>query len=101
MSADEAALHNLLGIDRGNTAWMDAALCAQEDPDIWFPERGESRDPVKAHLTYKKQVAMAARICKECPVETQCLADARERGETDGVWGGVDFHVPKGKSRAA
>lgn len=56
--------------------WMDDALCAQTDPDLFFPEKGGS-------------AATAKRICHECPVAGECLAYALEHGEREGIWGGL------------
>jgi WhiB family redox-sensing transcriptional regulator len=56
--------------------WQDAALCAQSDPEAWFPEKGAS-----AH--FPKQ------ICRACPVRIECLGYALEGGQTFGVWGGL------------
>lgn len=53
------------------TAWMDQALCANRDPEIWFDERR----------------AEAKRICAECPVSQQCGALGGD--EYRGIWGGV------------
>ena len=62
-------------------AWMDAALCAQADPDRWTdPGRGSgSRVP--------------KRICGRCPVARECDAHASTLHAYDGlamtgVWGG-------------
>lgn len=56
--------------------WMDDALCAQADPDSFFPERGGSpRD--------------AKKVCLSCPVIAECRAYALGRDERFGVWGGL------------
>jgi WhiB family redox-sensing transcriptional regulator len=52
--------------------------CAGADPDLFFPFPGEPTAPAKA-------------ICGRCPVRAACLAQARARGERDGIWGGVDL----------
>jgi len=57
-------------------AWTDGALCAQADPEDWFPEKGQSTRIAKA-------------ICCRCPVKAPCLAYALDRGERFGVWGGL------------
>lgn len=97
MSGTEAALYSLLGLDRANTSWMDWALCAQEDPDIWFPVKWNSGGPADDRATYAEQVQRAIEICLDCPVRAQCLADAESRNEQNGIWGGQDFYVPKGR----
>lgn len=54
--------------------WQEQALCAQTDPDLWFPDVGHS-------------TAAAQEICRRCPVQFQC-AQAGE-WEQHGVWGGL------------
>jgi WhiB family redox-sensing transcriptional regulator len=56
--------------------WRDRALCAQVDPDIFFPDKGESSTAAK-------------RVCASCEVRAECLQDALDRGERFGVWGGL------------
>ncbi|MCX2731791.1 WhiB family transcriptional regulator [Saccharopolyspora sp. NFXS83] len=57
--------------------WHRSALCAQTDPDAFFPEKGRT-----AHL--------AKRICASCEVREDCLRYALEHGETAGIWGGLN-----------
>jgi WhiB family redox-sensing transcriptional regulator len=56
--------------------WMDEALCAQTDPDMFFPEKGGSARSAK-------------RVCASCDVREQCLDYALATGQTEGVWGGL------------
>lgn len=56
--------------------WQERALCAQVDPDAWFPGKGESP-------------RLAKQTCAACPVREQCLDYAIEHGETFGIWGGM------------
>ncbi len=69
-------------------AWMADGLCAQTDPEAFFPERGGS---VKA----------AQAVCQECPVRVTCLNYAIENGERYGVWGGVAERNRRGMRRAS
>ena len=57
-------------------AWHDLARCAETDPEMFFPEKGESVRPAK-------------RVCAGCEVRAECLQDALDRGERFGVWGGL------------
>ena len=59
-------------------AWVDDAICAQTDPELWFPSPGESNTEAKA-------------ICADCPVRDACLADAlATRPQEDwGIRGGT------------
>ncbi len=56
--------------------WMDDALCAQTDPEIFFPENGGSTRNAK-------------RICGGCDVREECLQYALRTGQTVGVWAGL------------
>ncbi len=57
-------------------AWHRDALCAETDPEIFFPEQGGSVSEGKA-------------ICAECTVRAECLDYALETGQRFGTWGGV------------
>lgn len=70
-----AALLDILRIEPSGD-WRDSALCAQTDPDAFYPENGGSTRAAK-------------RICADCPVQNECLLDALDRGEEFGVWGGL------------
>ncbi|MFP5577158.1 MAG: WhiB family transcriptional regulator [Acidimicrobiia bacterium] len=55
---------------------MAVGACRGADPDVFFPDRGESLEPAK-------------RICGECVVRDECLEHALRNGERFGVWGGT------------
>ena len=56
--------------------WAAQALCAQTDPEIFFPEQGQSANAAIA-------------ICDDCPVQVQCLNYALASPvPLHGVWGG-------------
>lgn len=56
--------------------WQDRALCAQTDPEAFFPEKGGSTREAK-------------RICQSCPVRAECLEYALAHDERFGIWGGL------------
>ena len=56
--------------------WAAEAVCAQSDPEIFFPDKGQS-------------YGIAKQICRVCPVQVQCLTFALDNGETHGIWGGT------------
>lgn len=62
--------------DDENLAWQGDALCAQTDPEAFFPEKGGSTREAK-------------RICDGCEVRSQCLDYALENDERFGIWGGM------------
>ncbi|WP_081815123.1 WhiB family transcriptional regulator [Leifsonia aquatica] len=57
-------------------AWQTDALCAQTDPEAFFPEKGGSTRDAK-------------RICTSCEVRSQCLEYALANDERFGIWGGL------------
>ena len=56
--------------------WQERALCAQTDPEAFFPEKGGSTRDAK-------------RICQTCEVKSQCLEYALANDERFGIWGGL------------
>jgi WhiB family redox-sensing transcriptional regulator len=66
--------------------WAERALCAQADPDAWFPEKG-----------HRELAQLAKRICAHCPVRAPCLQYALSGADTwggiaTGIWGGTTPH---------
>jgi WhiB family redox-sensing transcriptional regulator len=62
--------------DDGALGWQSEALCAQTDPEAFFPEKGGSTRDAK-------------RICTSCDVRAQCLEYALQNDERFGIWGGL------------
>lgn len=60
----------------GALAWQVDSLCAQTDPEAFFPEKGGSTRDAK-------------KICTSCEVRAQCLEYALENDERFGIWGGL------------
>jgi WhiB family redox-sensing transcriptional regulator len=71
------------------TAWMVEAVCAQTDPDAFFPERDRS-DPRPAKA-----------VCRVCPVRVECLEYAQQRRDRFGIWGGLSPEERAARRRAA
>jgi len=59
-------------------ARYEGALCAQSDPEVFFPEKGESSKNAKL-------------ICAACPCRDLCLEDALVNDEQHGIWGGLSY----------
>ena len=62
--------------DDNPLSWQTDALCAQTDPEAFFPEKGGSTRDAK-------------RICTTCEVKAQCLEYALQNDERFGIWGGL------------
>jgi WhiB family redox-sensing transcriptional regulator len=56
--------------------WYDQALCAQTDPEMFYPEKGGS-------------VREAKKVCLACEVRDNCLTYALDNDERFGIWGGL------------
>ena len=66
----------LLEPEAEDAGWQERALCAQTDPEAFFPEKGGSTRDAK-------------KICTTCEVKAQCLDYALQNDERFGIWGGL------------
>jgi WhiB family redox-sensing transcriptional regulator len=57
-------------------SWQERALCAQTDPEAFFPEKGGSTRDAK-------------KVCVGCEVRSECLEYALQHDERFGIWGGL------------
>lgn len=64
------------GFYERDVSWHDDAVCAQTDPELFFPDKGGSTKEAKD-------------VCAECLVRAECLEYALDVGERFGVWGGA------------
>jgi WhiB family redox-sensing transcriptional regulator len=62
--------------DDGIMGWQERALCAQTDPEAFFPEKGGSTREAK-------------KVCTGCDVRAECLEYALANDERFGIWGGL------------
>ncbi len=60
----------------GDASWRLEALCAETDPEAFFPEKGGSTRDAK-------------RVCSGCTVRAECLEFALANDERFGIWGGL------------
>ena len=56
--------------------WHLYANCLGINPDLFFPERGESTREAKT-------------VCQSCSVREHCLESALRNTEKFGIWGGL------------
>jgi WhiB family transcriptional regulator, redox-sensing transcriptional regulator len=66
----------LLDEDAEEPGWQERALCAQTDPEAFFPEKGGSTREAK-------------KVCLTCEVRDECLEYALMNDERFGIWGGL------------
>ena len=67
---------SLVPSDSEPAGWQEKALCAQTDPEAFFPEKGGSTREAKG-------------VCSSCEVRSECLEYALENDERFGIWGGL------------
>ncbi len=78
-SADRGPVFNGLwtaGLEADAQSWQERALCAETDPEAFFPEKGGSTREAK-------------KICTGCEVKAECLEYALANDERFGIWGGL------------
>jgi len=56
--------------------WHHRAACRGLDPQLFFPQPGESTVEAEA-------------VCRSCSVSRECLDEAIAIGEPNGIWGGM------------
>ncbi len=65
-----------IGAEADAQSWQEQALCAETDPEAFFPEKGGSTREAK-------------KICTGCEVKAECLEYALANDERFGIWGGL------------
>ena len=81
-------------VDTEALAPVEDVPCAGDDGDQWF-------------TSHPSAVERAKSLCRTCPLRESCLAEAVDRREPWGVWGGelfengaiVTFKRPRGRPR--
>lgn len=68
--------------------WQELALCAETDPEAFYPEKGKPTAPAK-------------RICLACEVRAECLEYALTHDERFGIWGGLSERERRALKRRA
>lgn len=92
MSDQHDALNELLAdlLDYGPPPgdWILRGLCAQTDPDAFFPAKGGS-------------TLSARRVCSRCEVQAECKDYAIKTGQKYGVWGGLSSRELRDETKGA
>lgn len=64
----------------------DGPRCMDADPEVFFPEKGQSASPAKL-------------ICHSCSVKVECGDIAIEEDEPYGVWGAMTTRERRAEKR--
>ena len=75
-------------IDMPNFSDEGDPLCAQTDPDLFFPVDVIDVGGYRGHATYYSEKT-AKKICEECPYKIRCLDYALDNPDLLGIWGGT------------
>lgn len=65
--------------------WHNDAACSPELQYLFFPPWYFERKDEKIQREKK-----AKEICRTCPIQADCLSEALERNEPNGIWGGTN-----------
>jgi WhiB family redox-sensing transcriptional regulator len=78
LGRDVAPVYSLFAgpADAALPGWRDLALCAETDPEAFFPEKGGSTREAK-------------KVCGGCEVRRECLEYALASDQRFGIWGGM------------
>ncbi len=68
--------------------WMADGLCAETDPELFYPEKGGSTREAK-------------QVCTRCSVRPECLSYALANDERFGIWGGESEPARRRMTRPA
>lgn len=66
----------------------DRAACRGVGSALFFPDEEDEDE-------YQRQATEALMLCAGCVGAAQCLEGALQRGEKSGIWGGIDFGLPR------
>jgi WhiB family transcriptional regulator, redox-sensing transcriptional regulator len=76
-----SALASSLALSSASYSWRSGALCRDTDPELFFPVGTTGQALV--------QIAMAKKVCGECPAAEECLEFALTTNQDSGIWGGT------------
>jgi WhiB family redox-sensing transcriptional regulator len=63
--------------DREAGHWTEQAVCAQIDPEMFFPTN---------EMNNTRELSLALAACQDCPVRRPCLREGMQNDH--GIWGG-------------
>lgn len=72
-----------LSVSETASHWTDDELCVQVDQVLFD-------DCARTYRVPQYKINAAKKICSLCTVSQECLAFAREKGITSGIYGGLD-----------
>ena len=76
-----SAVATSLALANAEYDWRKDAACRATDPDLFFPVGTTGAALV--------QIDSAKAVCRQCPVQGDCLEFALATNQDSGIWGGT------------
>src|SRR6476619_7933180 len=72
---------SVIALANADYGWRAEALCRDTDPELFFPIGTTGAALV--------QIEHARAVCRQCPVQADCLDFALTTNQDSGIWGGT------------
>jgi len=72
---------SVIALANADYGWRADALCRDTDPELFFPIGTTGAALV--------QIEQARAVCRQCPVQSDCLDFALTTNQDSGIWGGT------------
>jgi WhiB family transcriptional regulator, redox-sensing transcriptional regulator len=72
---------SVIALANADYGWRSQALCRDTDPELFFPIGTTGAALV--------QIEQARDVCRQCPVQADCLEFALRTNQDSGIWGGT------------
>jgi WhiB family transcriptional regulator, redox-sensing transcriptional regulator len=72
---------SVIALANADYGWRAQALCRDTDPELFFPIGTTGAALV--------QIEQARAVCRQCPVQADCLEFALTTNQDSGIWGGT------------
>jgi WhiB family redox-sensing transcriptional regulator len=71
----------VIALANADYGWRSQALCRDTDPELFFP--------IGTTGAALAQIEQAQAVCRQCPVQADCLEFALRTNQDSGIWGGT------------
>ncbi|HET9600677.1 MAG TPA: WhiB family transcriptional regulator [Acidimicrobiales bacterium] len=72
---------SVIALANAEYGWRSEALCRDTDPELFFP--------IGTTGAALLQIEQARAVCRQCPVQAECLDFALATNQDSGIWGGT------------
>ena len=72
---------SVIALANAEYGWRAEALCRDTDPELFFP--------IGTTGAALMQIEQARAVCRQCPVQADCLDFALTTNQDSGIWGGT------------